>query len=108
MSLPTSTAGPGGQRARARRMRGPRSPCALRGDRNAARPEAGAAAGLVRRHREAQPPAPVTAEAAQQQSQHRPLEAQRRGVADVARQAALADAPSRRAHEQHEMPPDHR
>jgi hypothetical protein len=83
-------------------------PLALRGDRDTLRPEPGAAAGAVRRHREAKLPALVTAEPAHQQPQHRPLEAQRRGVADVARQAPLANAPRGSPHEQHEMAPNHR
>jgi len=35
------------------------------------------------------------------------LEPQRGTIADLCRKAALADPETRRAHEQHEMPPDH-
>src|SRR5215510_516155 len=42
-------------------------------------------AGLVRRHRDPQPPTPVPGEAAQQERDHRALEAQRREIADLAR-----------------------
>ena len=65
-------------------------------------------AGPLRRgHREAQMPAPVAAEATQQQGEHRPLEAHRRKVTDIAGEAALADAEPRCAHEQDNMAPGH-
>lgn len=72
----------------------------------AAGPQTEAVAGPVGRYREAQLPTPVTTEAAQQAGEHRPLEAQSGGVADVVRQPPLADAVTRLAHEQHEMAPD--
>ena len=93
ISEPTITTGPGG-RWRGRAMRRPRSPwpCA---DRNAAR-QAREAAGLIRRQREAQrqrrsPPGDAAA------ARRRPVEAQRRGIADAAREAPLAHAHAARA-----------
>jgi hypothetical protein len=56
-------------------------------------------AGLVRRHRDPQPPTPVPAEAAQQEGNHRALEAQRCEIADLARETALAAPEKRRSHE---------
>ena len=80
---------------------------ALRSDRGGARPQPLARDAAVWRDREAQPPAAVAAKPARQKRQHRALEPQRRNVAGLAGQAALADPETRRAHEQHEMPPGH-
>jgi hypothetical protein len=55
-------------------------------------PMTGAAAGLVRRHRDPQAPAPIRCETAQQQRDHCPLETKRRDIADLAREAAFAAA----------------
>jgi hypothetical protein len=68
-------------------------------------PMTGAMAGLVRRHRDPQPPTPILAEAAQQEGNHRALEAQRRKIADLAREAALAAPEKRRSHEQNDSAP---
>jgi hypothetical protein len=68
-------------------------------------PMTGAMAGLIRRHRDPQPPTPVLGEAAQQERDHRALEAQRREIADVPREAALAAPEKRRSHEQNESAP---
>jgi hypothetical protein len=55
-----------------------------------AAPTTGATAGLVGCHRDPQTPAPVFTKAAQQQPNHRPLEAQRCDIADIAREPPLA------------------
>ena len=70
-----------------------------------AAPMTGAAAGLVGRHRDPQPPAPVLRETAQQQRDHRPLEAKRCDIADIARQPPLAGPELWRPHEQDESAP---
>jgi len=44
----------------------------------------------VWRYRDAQPPAPVVSQPAQQQPQHQALEAHRRDIADLLRQAPFA------------------
>src|SRR4051794_16169957 len=76
---------------------------ALPDDRDAARPETPAMTGAVRRDGDAQTPSSVSNKAAQQPPQHQPLETQRRDVADVARQAALAAAERRRTREYDHM-----
>jgi hypothetical protein len=63
---------------------------ALAGNFDASAPTPGLTARLVRRHRDAQPPAPVGGEAAQQQRQHQALEAHRRDIANRTRKPALA------------------
>jgi hypothetical protein len=78
---------------------------ALLQDRDSARPETLAMAGVVGRDREVKMPAPVSAEATQQPRQHQPLETQRGEIADVAGQAALAAAERRGAREHDEVPP---
>jgi hypothetical protein len=68
-------------------------------------PMTGTMAGLIRRHRNPQPPTPVFGEAAQQERDHRALEAQRREIADLPREAALAAPEKRRSHEQNDGVP---
>jgi hypothetical protein len=70
-----------------------------------AAPMTGATAVLVWRYRDPQTPAPVLPETAQQQSDHRPLEMHRRGIADLAREAAFAAAEQRCPDEQNESAP---
>jgi hypothetical protein len=53
-------------------------------------PMPGAAAGVVGSHRYPQTPAPILRETAQQQRDHRPLEAKRCDIADIAREPPLA------------------
>jgi hypothetical protein len=77
---------------------------ALPGDRDSARPEAFAMTGMVRGDSKTQMPSPVSAEMAQQPRQHLPLETQRREIADVAGQAALAGAERRGAREYDKVP----
>jgi hypothetical protein len=72
-----------------------------------AAPMTGATAVLVWRYRDPQTPAPVLPETAQQQRDHRPLEAKRFYIADIAREAAFAAAEQRRADEQNESTPHH-
>jgi hypothetical protein len=70
-----------------------------------AAPMTGATAVLVGRHRDPQTPAPVLRETAQQERDHRPLEAKRRDITDIAREAAFAAAEQRRPDEQNESAP---
>jgi hypothetical protein len=72
-----------------------------------AAPKTGAAAGLAWCHCDPQPPAPVRREPAEQQRDHRPLEAKRFYIADIAREAAFAAAEQRCADEQNESTPHH-
>jgi hypothetical protein len=65
-----------------------------------AAPMTGASAGLVGRYRDPQAPAPVLRKTAQQQGDHRPLEAKRRNIADVAREPPFASSEQRHPHEQ--------
>jgi hypothetical protein len=69
------------------------------------RPEPPAMNCAVRRHRDPQMPPPVAPKAAQQSRQHEPLEAQRREVADIPREAPLAAAIDGRSGEQDQMTP---
>src|SRR5205814_1243801 len=62
-------------------------------------PEPGPTACIVGCHRDPQTPAPVLRETALQQQDHRPLEAKRCNVADLAREAAFAAAEQRCPHE---------
>ena len=55
-------------------------------------PMPGAMASIVRRDGDAQMPPLIWGETAQQERDHRPLETQRRDVADVSREAALASS----------------
>ena len=63
-------------------------------------PSMGASAGLVGRYRDPQAPAPVLRKTAQQQGDHRPLEAKRRNIADIAREPPFASSEQRHPHEQ--------
>jgi hypothetical protein len=62
-----------------------------------------AMARLVRGYGDPQTPAPVSGEPAQKQRNHQPLETHCRDVADVSREAALADSERRRADKQNEV-----
>jgi hypothetical protein len=65
-------------------------------------PMTGAATGAIRGHRNSQAPAAVPAETAQEPRDHKPLEAHRRDIADLAGEPSLA-APERWCpHEQNE------
>jgi hypothetical protein len=75
---------------------------ALTGGLDAAMPEASPPAGDVRRHGDLQSPASVFREPAQQPRNHQPLKAQRRDIADVAREPTLAAPEKRRSDEQNE------
>jgi hypothetical protein len=79
--------------------------CALSDRLYSATPMTGAAARLVGRHRDPQSPAPVLRETAEQQRDHRPLEAKRCDIADIARETPLAAAEQRRADEQDKSAP---
>jgi hypothetical protein len=70
-----------------------------------AAPITGTAAGPVGRHRDPQPPTPVPAQTAQQQRDHRPLEAERRDITYFAREATFPAAEQRRADKQNESAP---
>jgi hypothetical protein len=70
-----------------------------------AAPTTGARAGFVGCHREPQTPAPVLCETAQEQRDHRSLEAKRCDIADIARQPPLAGPELRCPHEQDESVP---
>ena len=59
-------------------------------------------AGSVRGYRDAQAPAPVGAQPAEQQRDHQPLETDRRHIADVPREPALAGPETRRPRDQDE------
>ncbi len=83
----------------------PEIACALPGGLYPAAPTTGAAAGLVGCHCDPQTPTPVFSETAQQQRDHRPLEAKRCRIAYIARQTSLAGPEQRRPHEQNESAP---
>jgi hypothetical protein len=67
-----------------------------------AAPMTGAKAGIVGCHREPQTPAPVLGETAQEQRDHRPLEAKRCDIADIAREPPLTGPELWRPNEQNE------
>ena len=67
-------------------------PFALTGNLSAAPPMTGLTACDVRRYRDAQPPAPVCGEPAQEERQHQSLKAHRRDIPDRLRQTAFAAA----------------
>jgi hypothetical protein len=83
----------------------PEIACALSDRLYSAAPMTGAAAGPVGRHRDPQTPTPALRETAEQQRDHRPLEAKRCDIADIAREPPLAAAEQRRADEQNESAP---
>jgi hypothetical protein len=62
----------------------------------------GATAGLVGRHRNSQTPASVLRETAQEQRDHRPLEAKRCDIADIAGEPPLTGPELWRPDEQNE------
>jgi hypothetical protein len=76
---------------------------ALAGSPDPVPPIPSAMARLVRGYDDPQAPAPVSGEPAQKQPNHQPLETYRRDVADVSREAALADSERRRADKQNEV-----
>ena len=80
----------------------PEIAAALTDSRDRRVPELCAMSGHVGRDSEAQAPAPVRREAAQQSRDHDALEAQCRDRANLPRQPALPGAELRRANEQHE------
>jgi hypothetical protein len=65
-------------------------------------PNMGASAGLIWCHCDPQPPAPVLREPAEQQGDHRPLEAKRCDIADLVREPTLAASELWGAEEQNE------
>jgi hypothetical protein len=67
----------------------------------------GAPAAFVRRHCDAQTPAPVLRETAQQQRDHCPLETKRCDIADIVREPPLAGPEQWHADEQYESTPRH-
>jgi hypothetical protein len=65
----------------------------------------GATMGLVWCHHDPQTPAPVLGQTAQQQRDHRPLEAKRCDIADIPREPPLASPEHWRSDEQNESAP---
>ena len=76
---------------------------ALAGSLDPVAPMPRAMARLVRGYGDPQTPAPVSGEPAQKQRNHYPLETHCRDVANVSREAALADSERRRADKQNEV-----
>jgi hypothetical protein len=82
---------------------GPDIAAPLADDGHATRPLAAAMPGGIGGYREAEPPAAISAEPAEQPGEHDTLEAVGLAVPDIARQPPLSGAALRRAHKHDQM-----